>query len=141
VLGLAGGLTVATRWLPLAPAGEVALTRGGPVLVFLAAITVLAELADSAGVFDAAAGVCARAVGGSTWRLFLLIAALGTLTTIRMSLDTTAVLLTPVVLALAARLGLRPLPFALLAVWLPTPSACCCPCPTSPTCSPRSVSG
>jgi len=82
------------------------------------AITVLAELADRAGVFDAAAGVCARAARGSTIRLFLLIAALGTLTTIGMSLDTTAVLLTPMVLALTARLGLSPLPFALLAVWL-----------------------
>ena len=118
VLGLAGGLTVAAGWLPLAAAREVALTRGAPVLVFLAAVTVLAELADRAGVFDAAAGVCARAAGGSTWRLFLLTAALGTVTTTAMSLDTTAVLLTPVVLALAGRLGLRPLPFALLAVWL-----------------------
>ncbi len=35
-----------------------------------------------------------------------------------MSLDTTAVLLTPVVLTLTRRLGLRALPFALLAVWL-----------------------
>ena len=118
VLGLAGGLTVAAGWLPPAAAQEAAVTRGGPVLAFLTAITVLAELADRAGVFDAAAGVCARAAGGSTWRLFALIAALGTVTTIGMSLDTTAVLLTPVVLALAARLGLRPLPFALLAVWL-----------------------
>ena len=87
-------------------------------MAFLLAITVLAELADRAGVFDAAAGVCARAARGSTPRLFLLIAVLGTLTTIGMSLDTTAVLLTPVVLALTARLGLAQLPFALLAVWL-----------------------
>jgi arsenical pump membrane protein len=64
------------------------------VLGFLAAITVLAELSDRAGVFDAAAGICARTARGSTRRLFLLIAGLGTLTTIGMSLDTTAVLLT-----------------------------------------------
>jgi len=37
---------------------------------------------------------------------------------IGMSLATTAVLLTPVVLTLTRRLGLRALPFALLAVWL-----------------------
>ncbi|MDQ2815493.1 MAG: hypothetical protein M3Z75_27515, partial [Actinomycetota bacterium] len=55
----------------------------------------LAALADKAGVFEAAAGVCARAARGSTPRLFLLIAALGTLTRIGTSLDTTAVLLTP----------------------------------------------
>ncbi|MCW2523348.1 MAG: Arsenite efflux rane protein ArsB [Frankiales bacterium] len=118
VLGVAGVLVVLTGWLPGSEAHDVALTRGGPVLGFLVAITVLAELADRAGVFDAAAGVCARAARGSTLRLFLLISVLGTLTTIGMSLDTTAVLLTPVVLTLTDRLGLRPLPFALLAVWL-----------------------
>ena len=118
LLGLAGVLTVLTGWLPASEAHQVAVTRAGPVLVFLLAITVLAELADRAGVFDAAAGMCARAGKGSTARLFLLVAVLGTLTTIGMSLDTTAVLLTPVVLSLTERLGLRPLPFALLAVWL-----------------------
>jgi hypothetical protein len=118
VAGVAGVLVVAMGWLPGPAARDIALTRGGPVLGFLAAITVLAELADRAGVFDAAAVWCARAAGGSTVRLFLLIAALGTTTTIAMSLDTTAVLLTPVMLTLTTRLGLRSLPFALLAVWL-----------------------
>jgi len=118
VLGTAGVVAVVSGWLPGPAAREVAVTRGGPVLGFLVAITVLAELADRAGVFAAAAGVCARAARGSTVRLFLLVAVLGAATTIGMSLDTTAVLLTPVVLTLAAQLGLRPLPFALLAVWL-----------------------
>ncbi|MCW2541464.1 MAG: arsenite efflux rane protein ArsB [Frankiales bacterium] len=118
LLGIAGALSVLTGWLPREQAHEVAITRAGPVLAFLVAITVLAELADRAGVFEAAAGVCARTARGSTVRLFLLIAVLGTITTIGMSLDTTAVLLTPVVLTLTDRLGLRPLPFALLAVWL-----------------------
>jgi arsenical pump membrane protein len=117
-LGLGGLITVLTGALSGAEARQVALTRGGPIMGFLVAITLLAELADRAGVFDAAAGVCARAARGSTPLLFLLIAALGTLTTIGMSLDTTAVLLTPVVLALTAQLGLAPLPFAMLAVWL-----------------------
>lgn len=56
-------------------------------------------------------------------RLFLLVAGLGTLTTIGMSLDTTAVLLTPVVLTITDKLGLRPLPFALLVVWLANTSS------------------
>lgn len=51
---------------------------------------------------------------------FVLIAVLGTLTTIGMGLDTTAVLLTPVVLALSTRLNVSPVPFALLAVWIAT---------------------
>ncbi len=118
VLGIAGIVAVATGWLPQDQARDVALSRGGPVLGFLVAITVLAELSDRAGVFDAAARGCARLARGSVIGLFLLIAALGTLVTIGMSLDTTAVLLTPVVLTITERLGLRPLPFALLAVWL-----------------------
>ncbi|HVU72801.1 MAG TPA: SLC13 family permease [Mycobacteriales bacterium] len=97
---------------------DVAVTRAAPVLGFLAAVTVLAELAQVAGVFDVAAHFCARAARGSTPRLYLLLALLGTATTVLLSLDTTAVLLTPVVLAVAARVGVRPLPFALLAVWL-----------------------
>ena len=118
VMGVAGAVVVASGWLPAGAAREVALTRGGPVLGFLVAITVLAELADRAQVFDAAATGCARLARGSTARLFVLVAALGAVITVAMSLDTTAVLLTPVVLTVTGRLGLRPLPFALLAVWL-----------------------
>jgi len=118
LLGVAGVMVVVTRWLPAGVARQVAITRGAPVMGFLLAITVLAELADRAGVFDAAATVCARAARGSAMRLYLVVAGLGVLTTVAMSLDTTAVLVTPVVLTLAAKLGLRPLPFALLAVWL-----------------------
>ncbi|MFI1917987.1 SLC13 family permease [Nocardia sp. NPDC020380] len=115
---LAGALAVVTGWLPAGAAYEVGVTRALPILGFLVAITVLAELADIAGVFDAAADRCARLARGSTAALFALVAVLATATTIGMSLDTTAVLLTPVVLALTARLGLAPLPFALLVIWL-----------------------
>ncbi|MFJ4657111.1 SLC13 family permease [Nocardia sp. NPDC088792] len=114
----AGALAVVTGWLPAGAAYEVGVTRALPILGFLVAITVLAELADTAGVFDAAADRCARLARGSTAALFALVAVLATATTVGMSLDTTAVLLTPVVLALTARLGLAPLPFALLVIWL-----------------------
>ncbi len=117
-LGVLGALAVVTGLLPVADARAVAVTRGAPIMVFLVAITVLAELADRAGVFDAAAGMCARVARGSTVRLFMLVAALATVITVGMSLDTTAVLLTPVVLALAFRLGLSPMPFVFLVVWL-----------------------
>lgn len=114
---LAGALCVVTGLLPFHDA--VAITRTvGPVLAFLVGITVVAELADDAEVFEIGARLAARAARGSTRRLFLLVAVLGTLTTVLLSLDTTAVLLTPVVLALALNLELDPVPFALLAVWL-----------------------
>ncbi len=118
VLGVGAVAVVVTGWLPSSVAYDVAVTRGAPVLGFLVAITVLSELADAAGVFDTAASLCARAARGSTWRLYLLVAALATATTVGMSLDTTAVLLTPVVLTIADSLGLAMLPFALLVVWL-----------------------
>lgn len=112
-----GILAVATRLLPWSGAVDVT-ARVAPVLIFLVAVTVLAELADQAQVFDAAAVRAARLARGNVHRLFLLVLALGTVTTIVLSLDTTAVLLTPVVLSLATQLELEPLPFAFAAVWL-----------------------
>ncbi|MFH5210026.1 SLC13 family permease [Antrihabitans sp. NCIMB 15449] len=123
VLAVAGAVVIATGWLPGSAAEEIAIDRGGPVLAFLVAATVLAELADRAGVFDVAAAACARAARGSIFRLFLLVAVLAVATTVVMGIDTTAVLLTPVVLALTLRLGVRPWPFALLVLWLANTSS------------------
>lgn len=44
-------------------------TRVGPVLVFLVAISVVAEIADAAEVFDVAGHWAARAGRGRTWLL------------------------------------------------------------------------
>lgn len=94
------------------------LTRVAPILAFLVAITVVAELADRAGVFVAASSLTTRLGGGSVGRLWLIICVLAVLCTAVLSLDTTAVLLTPVVLVTARRLGIAPWPFALATVWL-----------------------
>ena len=110
-------LALVTRLLPLNAAGDVS-RRMAPILLFLVAITVLAELCEVAGLFDVAARHAARAAGGRTAVLFLLVAALATVTTVLLGLDTTAVLLTPVVLSMAVQLDLPPMPFALLTVWL-----------------------
>jgi arsenical pump membrane protein len=89
-----------------------------PVLVFLVAISVVAELSDRAGVFTAAGDLAARLARGRTLLLWLLVVALATAATIVLSLDTTAVLLTPVVLSLALRLGLPAAGLAMTTVWL-----------------------
>ncbi|BDZ58402.1 SLC13 family permease [Barrientosiimonas endolithica] len=89
-----------------------------PVLLFLLAITVVAEIATLAGVFDVAAHRAARAGRGRTWLLWLLVVVLSTVSTVLLSLDTTAVLLTPVVIAVARQLRLPALPFAMTTVWL-----------------------
>ncbi|MCS3782141.1 SLC13 family permease [Tsukamurella ocularis] len=89
-----------------------------PVLVFLLAITVVAEIAQLAGVFDALGVLAARLGRGRVPLMWLCTVAAACVATIVLSLDTTAVLLTPVVLAAASRLGLAPLPFAMTTVWL-----------------------
>lgn len=92
--------------------------RVSPVLGFLVAITVVAELADAAGVFDVAARRAARMARGRVIVLWALVVGLATLSTIVLSLDTTAVLLTPVVLSVARRARLDVMPFAFVCVWL-----------------------
>jgi arsenical pump membrane protein len=94
------------------------LARVAPVLGFLVAITVVADLSDRAGVFGAAAEAAARAARGRVWALWLLVVLLATASTVVLSLDTTAVLLTPVVLATARRLALPATGLALATVWL-----------------------
>ncbi|NKY38940.1 SLC13 family permease, partial [Cellulomonas septica] len=84
-----------------------------PILLFLAALTVVAETSAGAGLFDAAAALAARAARGRRVVLWLLVVVLATLSTAVLSLDTTAVLLTPVVIALARHTRTSPLPFAL----------------------------
>jgi arsenical pump membrane protein len=106
-----------TGLLPLHAAGDVT-RRMAPILLFLVAITVLAELSEVAKVFDVAAVHSSRLAGGRMLGLFVLVAVLATVTTVLLGLDTTAVLLTPVVLSLAVQLDLPPMPFALLTVWL-----------------------
>ncbi|PVZ09050.1 SLC13 family permease [Actinomycetospora cinnamomea] len=83
-----------------------------PTVGFLAAVLVLARLADAEGVFRWAGGVLARRSGGRPRRLFLLVVVAATITTAVLSLDATVVLLTPVVLDTARRLGARPAPHA-----------------------------
>ena len=112
-----GVLVVVTRLLPLDAAGDV-VVRVAPVLAFLVAITVVAELADDAGVFDVAAREAAHLGRGRVWRLWLLVVLLATACTAVLSLDTTAVLLTPVVLAMARQLDIRAGLLAMTTVWL-----------------------
>ena len=71
-------------------------------------------MASKERVIAAAAGL-AR---GRTLALWLVTVLLAVVCTVFFSLDTTAVLLTPLVVLLARRAGLPPLPFAVTIVWL-----------------------
>lgn len=92
--------------------------RTWPILLFVVAITIIAELAADAGLFQVIASRIAVLGANRAWVLWLLVVALSVVCTTFLSLDTTAVLLTPVVVLLARQSGLSPLPFALISVWL-----------------------
>ncbi|MFC7430204.1 MULTISPECIES: SLC13 family permease [unclassified Agrococcus] len=117
VLVAIGGVLLATGVLPLDAALGIG-ERTWPVLLFVVAATIVAELAAAAGVFHAIAERLGALGLGRAWVVWLLVLALAAVATILLSLDTTAVLLTPVVVLLARHLRLDPLPFALTTVWI-----------------------
>ncbi|MFJ6636205.1 SLC13 family permease [Streptomyces sp. NPDC091376] len=84
--------------------------RLGPVIGFLAAVLVLAQLCDDEGLFKACGAWMARSARGQPRRLLVQVFAGASAITAVLSLDATVVLLTPVVFATAARLGARPKP-------------------------------
>ncbi len=71
----------------------------------------LSELAREQGVFDWVASVAVRGAKGSCSRLFLLVYGVGTLVTIFMSNDATAVVLTPAILTAVRKAKVSPLPY------------------------------
>ncbi|QKS13949.1 arsenic transporter [Curtobacterium sp. Csp1] len=117
VLLVVGAVCVVLGLLPLPDLATLA-ERVVPVLAFVLGLTVVSELAADAGVFDRLADLAARVGGGRTIGLWVSVVVLAVVCTVFLSIDTTAVLLTPIVIALARRVGLPPMPFALTTVWL-----------------------
>src|SRR5262249_6931707 len=85
---------------------------------FLGSVIVLAKLTAFAEVFDVIAARLAIWAGGSFLALFALCVVFASATTTFLNLDTTAVLLTPVMAATAQAIDVPPLPLAMLTVWL-----------------------
>jgi arsenical pump membrane protein len=102
-------IVVASGVLPLASARSEA-ARLLPVVGFLAAVLVLGQLCQAEGLFTAAGARLARWSRRDPVRLLTGTFALASVTTAVLSLDTTVVLLTPVVHDTTARLRLRPRP-------------------------------
>ncbi|PZS13470.1 MAG: arsenic transporter [Pseudonocardiales bacterium] len=93
------------------PAQALAQVRElGPTVGFLAAVLVLAHLADVEGVFRWLGDRLAVASAGRPTRLLGLVFVAAAVTTAVLSLDATVVLLTPVVFGTAAALRLRAKP-------------------------------
>jgi len=95
-------------------AAAAAVTKGNDVYLFLVGMMLLSELARAEGLFDYLATLCVREARGSAQRLFLLVYGVGTVVTIFLSNDATAVVLTPAVLAVSRRARVAPLPYLLV---------------------------
>jgi arsenical pump membrane protein len=104
-------LLVALGLLPVSDALS-GIAKGADVYLFLIGMMLLSELARQEGLFDWVAARAARMARGSAARLFTLVFAVGTIVTIFLSNDATAVVLTPAIAAVvkAARAE-KPLPY------------------------------
>ncbi|MDQ6772610.1 MAG: SLC13 family permease [Candidatus Dormibacteraeota bacterium] len=81
------------------------------LFLFFLGLMLIAGLADAAGFFDAAGALAAGAARGSSRLLLLGVFLIGAVITAFLSNDATALILTPVVYAVATRLRLPPLPY------------------------------
>jgi arsenical pump membrane protein len=85
--------------------------RLGPIIGFLAAVLILAQLCQDEGLFRACGDWMARGAGKRPTRLLIRVFIVASVTTAVLSLDATVVLLTPIVFATAARLNARAKPY------------------------------
>lgn len=113
----AGLLCWATGALPTGDA-VASLTRVAPLVLFLGTVMVMIAIVQASQLFDIAATALARLGRGSHAALFACCFLLATATTVFLNLDTTIVLLTPVMLALAAATRAPALALAMTTVWL-----------------------
>lgn len=103
--------------ISLADAGKAVL-KGTDVYLFLIGMMVLAELARHEGLFDWLAAFAVRQSKGSYARLFVLVYLVGTVVTIFLSNDATAVVLTPAVYAAAQQAKAKPLPLLFICAFI-----------------------
>ncbi|MEW9682396.1 arsenic transporter [Pseudomonas sp. TE50-2] len=95
-----------------------AVAKGGDVYLFLVGMMVLAELARQEGLFDWLARYAVQHAKGSGQRLFDLVFLVGTLVTVFLSNDATAVVLTPAVYAACKAAKAEPLPYLFICAFI-----------------------
>lgn len=116
-IGAGVGLLLVLRVVPLSLAGKAA-AKGTDVYLFLAGMMLLSELAREHGVFDWLSSIAVRSAKGSYSRLFLLVYVVGTVVTIFMSNDATAVVLTPAILVAVRKAKIEPLPYLFVCAFI-----------------------
>jgi len=110
-------LLLLLRLIPLRLAGHAA-AKGMDVYLFLTGMMLLSELAREQGVFDWLASAAVRHARGSYARLFFLVYTVGTVVTILMSNDATAVVLTPAILFAVRAAKVEPLPYLFVCAFI-----------------------
>ena len=94
------------------------IVKGVDVYLFLIGMMLIAELAQREGLFDFLAAFAVEHARGSPQRLFLLIYGVGTLVTVFLSNDATAIVLTPAVYAATRAAGASPLPYLFVCAFI-----------------------
>ncbi|CAH1649133.1 Arsenic transporter [Hyphomicrobiales bacterium] len=96
----------------------MAAGKGTDVYFFLVGMMLLAEIARKEGLFDWLAEQAVKQSHGSASRLFAIVYVVGTLVTIFLSNDATAVVLTPAVYAAARAAKVEPLPYLFVCAFI-----------------------
>ena len=107
--------------LGLLPPAEAwsGVAKGIDVYLFLTGMMLLSELARQEGLFDWLAAHAAARAKGSAARLFTLVFAVGTVVTVFLSNDATAVVLTPAVAAVVKTAEVKePLPYLFICAFI-----------------------
>lgn len=116
-VGAGVALLLAFRLIPLRLAARAA-AEGTDVYLFLIGMMLLSGLAREYGVFDWLSSAVVRRANGSPERLFLLVYLAGTLVTILLSNDATAVVLTPAILFAVRKARIDPLPYLFVCAFI-----------------------
>ena len=110
-------LLVALGLLPIGDA-MAGMRKGIDVYLFLIGMMLIAELARREGLFDWMAALAVQHAQGSPQRLFLLVYVVGTVVTVLLSNDATAIVLTPAVYAATRAAGAAPLPYLFVCAFI-----------------------
>jgi arsenical pump membrane protein len=110
-------LLVALNLLPW-PDALAAAAKGNDVYFFLVGMMLLAEVARAEGLFDWLATQAVTHARGSAKRLFLIVYLVGTLVTVLLSNDATAVVLTPAVYAATRAAKVEPLLYLFICAFI-----------------------
>jgi arsenical pump membrane protein len=100
------------------PEALAAAGKGMDVYFFLIGMMLLAEVARQEGLFDWLAAQAVRHAHGSAKRLFLIVYVVGTIVTVLLSNDATAVVLTPAVYAATRAAKVEPLPYLFICAFI-----------------------